>query len=153
MKMHKPSQASQSKDKAVNFGESPSKDTLRGTTKEDKDAITKCMSGPFNDMVYRFRYYIIVLFVILGIGGLIVATHIGPMTENQPMLPDDHPLITTQKLIGEEFSAASGEKENFIINIVWGVKDLDRSSVGLWKSEEMGRLVWDDDFTIEPAEN
>lgn len=51
------------------------------------------MGGPFNDIVYRFRYFIIVLFVILGIGGLIVATNIGPMTENQPMLPEDHPLM------------------------------------------------------------
>lgn len=90
MKIHR---SNQLKDKTGSFTESPSKETASGSKKEGKYAITRCMGGPFNDIVYRFRYFIIVLFVILGIGGLIVATKIGPMTENQPMLPEDHPLI------------------------------------------------------------
>ena len=45
------------------------------------------------------------------------------------------------------------EKENYEVSIVWGVKDLDRSSVSLWNPDEMGELIWDEDFTIEPPEN
>ena len=40
-----------------------------------------------------------------------------------------------------------------MVNLVWGVKDLDRSDVGLWDPDELGELVWDDDFDIAPAVN
>jgi len=56
-------------------------------------------------------------------------------------------------VITEDFSAASGQKDSFLVSIVWGVKDLDRSSVGLWDPASLGNLVWDNKFTIEPAEN
>ena len=39
------------------------------------------------------------------------------------------------------------------MSIVWGVKDLDRSNVGLWDPSELGELIWDDEFDIAPAEN
>ena len=57
-------------------------------------------------------------------------------------------------MISEKFSVTDDEeKENYEVSIVWGVKDLDRSSVSLWNPDEMGELIWDEDFTIEPPEN
>ena len=69
------------------------------------------------------------------------------------MLPKDHPLVTTRKLISDEFSTTSSQKGAFVVSVVWGVKDLDRSEVGLWDPEDIGSLVWDDDFDIVPEEN
>ena len=40
-----------------------------------------------------------------------------------------------------------------MVSIVWGVKSLDRSSVGLWDPEELGELIWNDEFDITPVEN
>ena len=40
-----------------------------------------------------------------------------------------------------------------MVSIVWGIKDLDRSDVGLWDPDELGELVWDDEFDISPPEN
>jgi len=37
--------------------------------------------------------------------------------------------------------------------MTWGVKDLDRSDVGLWDPEDLGELVWDEGFTVSPEEN
>lgn len=39
------------------------------------------------------------------------------------------------------------------VTIQWGVKDLDRSDVSLWDSSTLGSLIWDDTFTLSPAEN
>ena len=39
------------------------------------------------------------------------------------------------------------------MNINFGVKDLDRDGVGGWDPEDMGKLVWDADFTVTPAAN
>ena len=33
------------------------------------------------------------------------------------------------------------------------MKDLDQSDIGLWDPNDIGSLVWDESFTIEPAEN
>ena len=39
------------------------------------------------------------------------------------------------------------------MNINFGVKDLDRDGVGGWDPEDMGKLVWDADFTVTPVAN
>ena len=69
------------------------------------------------------------------------------------MLPDDHPLVVTQKLIQDTFSTTSSQKGAFVVSIVWGVKDLDRSNVALWDANDMGELVWDNSFDIAPEAN
>ena len=39
------------------------------------------------------------------------------------------------------------------MHLNWGIKDLDRSEVGLWDPANMGKLVLDDSFTVEPVRN
>ena len=51
------------------------------------------------------------------------------------------------------FSSAGNVRGAIFVNLNWGVKDLDRSSVGLWDGAEIGSIVWDDEFTVAPAEN
>ena len=69
------------------------------------------------------------------------------------MLPEDHPIMVTGKLLSDTFSKTSEQAGAFMVSIVWGVKDLDRSNVGLWDPTELGELVWDDNFDIVPADN
>ena len=69
------------------------------------------------------------------------------------MLPKDHPLVKTRKLISDQFSTTSSQKDAFVVSMVWGVKDLDRSNVSLWDPNDIGELVWDDEFDIAPVEN
>ena len=66
------------------------------------------------------------------------------------MLPDDHPMVKTGKLISDEFVTTTDQSGAFLVSIVWGVKDLDRSEVGLWDPEVLGELVWDDQFDVSP---
>lgn len=101
----------------------------------------------------RARYPIIVVLTIIGITAIVIATQIGPLTEPDEMLPEDHPIMVTGKLLSDTFSKTSEQAGAFMVSIVWGVKDLDRSNVGLWDPTELGELVWDDDFDIVPADN
>lgn len=119
----------------------------------DESAVTRCMSGPFNRIIIRFRYILVLCLFFLGIAGIIVASYIGPLTENQAMLPKDHHLMVKSTLSSQTFSASSSDKEAFMVSIVWGVKGLDRSDVGLWDPDDLGRLEWDESFTIAPAKN
>ena len=65
------------------------------------DIITRFMGGPLNNFDRRFRYIIVAVLSILGVAGIGVATQIGPLTEPDEMLPADHPMMKTSKLIGD----------------------------------------------------
>ena len=69
------------------------------------------------------------------------------------MLPADHPFMQVQKILADKFSSTADQKEALRVNIIWGVKDLDRSDVALWDPEDLGRLKWDESFTVTPVEN
>ena len=58
-----------------------------------KDFITRCFSGHFDKIVYLMRYVFIVFFVVLGIIAAVISAHIGPLTEPEEYLPNDHELI------------------------------------------------------------
>ena len=115
--------------------------------------MTRCFGGPFNRMVMKFKYCFIILLTLSGVAAIIIAFQIGPLTEDDAMLPVDHPLMIVQKILAERFSTTADQKEALRVNIIWGVKGLNRDDVGLWDPEDLGKLVWDDDFTISPPEN
>lgn len=58
------------------------------------------------------------------------------------------------KEIDDNFSRSVGDvKKGLYVNINWGVKDLDRDGVGTWDPEDVGKLIWDDSFTMSPEAN
>ena len=69
------------------------------------------------------------------------------------MLPADHPTLVTANKLQDEFTADASDKDAFIVNMVWGVKGLNRDDVSMWDPESLGELVWDKDFTMEPVAN
>ena len=58
------------------------------------------------------------------------------------------------KEIDDNFSrAVEGLKSGIMVNINWGVKGLDRDGVSSWDPEDVGKLIWDDGFTVTPVLN
>jgi hypothetical protein len=58
------------------------------------------------------------------------------------------------KEINDNFSRSVGDvRKGLMVNINWGVKDLDRDGVSTWDPEDVGKLVWDDTFTMTPVLN
>ena len=90
------------------------------------------MGGCFNNCVRKNKAILILFLSFIGVAAIIVAFQIGPLTEEGEMLPKDHPLVKTRKLISDQFSTTSSQKDAFVVKMVWGIKDLDRSNVGLW---------------------
>ena len=52
-----------------------------------------------------------------------------------------------------EFTETANSQDTLNVIIHWGIKGLDRSDVGAWDSDSSGTLIWDENFTILPAEN
>ena len=78
----------------------------------------------------------------------------GPLTEQEEWIPEDNEVMMLSKEIDDNFSRSVGDvKKGLLVNINWGVKDLDRDGVGTWDPEDVGKLIWDDSFTMTPEAN
>ena len=75
----------------------------------------------------------------------------GPLTEEEEWLPEDNKIMVLSKSVDDNFSrAVEGMRKGIFVNVNFGVKDLDRDGVSSWDPEDIGKLVWDDDFTVTP---
>jgi len=75
----------------------------------------------------------------------------GPLTEEEEWLPEDNKIMVLSKEVDDNFSrAVEGMRKGIFVNVNFGVKDLDRDGVSSWDPEDIGKLVWDDDFTVTP---
>lgn len=78
----------------------------------------------------------------------------GPLTEEEEWLPDDNEIIMLSNEVNDNFSkSVDGTNKGIVVNINWGVEALDRDGVGSWDPEDIGKLIWDDGFTVTPVEN
>jgi len=117
------------------------------------DAMTRFFSGTYNKYIFKARYVIFVFFFVAGVVAAVIASDIGPLTEQEEFLSNSHPLILLQSDVEENFTSSASLKEALVVKLNWGVKDLDRSNVGLWDAKNLGELVWDEEFTVSPRRN
>lgn len=123
-----------------------------------KDCLTAFFGGAFNNFVFKARYVIVVLGILLAALAAYFAQDIGPLTKEEEFVPDGDEYInfitefsTNLKPLSENSSGIG--KGAIFVNLNWGIKDLDRSDVGLWDPSDAGEIVWDDDFKVSPPDN
>ena len=121
--------------------------------------ITKFFAGPYNRLIHKGRYFFVGLLALVGIGAAIIASDIGPLTQQEEYLPKTDPLMVLQKDVEDNFkpmgafTSAANVKGSIFVNLNWGVKDLDRSKVGAWAADEIGDLIWDDELDVYSPES
>ena len=116
--------------------------------------LTRFFSGPFDKCIIKLRYVWVGVFIVLGIVGAVIASRIGPLTKQEEWLPDDNEIIMLSNEVNDNFSkAVEGFEQTIWVHLNWGVKDLDREGVSSWDPEDVGKLVWDDNFTVTPEAN
>lgn len=76
-------------------------------------------------MVFKCRYYIILVFVLWTVFAVDQALGLGPLTQREEYLPADHPLILTRNTIENDFVAGSGTN-SILVSIYFGVKDINK---------------------------
>lgn len=113
--------------------------------------IERFFGGVWNFYVFKFRFIIIFLFAIWLVISIIIAVDIGPLTEEEEFLPSDHPYMTIQKKIRENFSGQGAR--TIKIFVFWGIKSINNAKVGKWNPDELGELEWDDSFQFAPIDS
>ena len=64
------------------------------------------------------------------------------------MLPDDCSLKIAQEYLKDN-RFHSGENDNLLnINMVWGIDSIDRDGTNHWDPEDLGTVIWDNDFDL-----
>ena len=92
------------------------------------------------------KYVLVACGVLLLIPFTIFAFNIGPSTKDAQILPDDHPMQRLINVFNGEF-AMSGMDPKVRLDVLWGVKGLDRDGiVSLQTPKEAGVLLLDEQF-------
>jgi protein dispatched 1 len=67
-------------------------------------------------------------------------------------LSDNHYLQKLTYMSRNDFHSAlnTGDIE---VNFIWGVKDLNRNGVGRWDPDDLGTLIYDEEFNLAPTAN
>ena len=120
---------------------------------KELDGLTKFFAGPFNTFVYKARYLILIIMTAFGCLAFSFAIQMSPLTKQEELLPDGHPVLEIKDVLMNEFTETVNSQDTLNVVIHWGIKDLDRSEVGKWDSYYVGNLIWDEQFTMLPARN
>ena len=77
------------------------------------------------------------------------------LTRKEQFLPIDHPDTLPWRIREDHFETKE-DFEEIWVDIVFGIKEIDRSgadlSTQLWDSKFMGKIIWDDQFDIADPE-
>ena len=94
---------------------------------DDADGLTRFLAGTYNMFIYRFRYILVVIFVIIGVIFTGIAMQMGPLTKGEEMMDPQHPLIVTQNVMLDDFDTGLGTPSTLSVQITWGVEKMDTS--------------------------
>ena len=63
-----------------------------------------------------------------------MAAQMGPLTEEEEFLPPDHPISQNTKILKERFGGG-GDYSSLNIVIHFGVLNIDKKDVSMWKAD------------------
>ena len=94
---------------------------------------------------------IIFLFTGWFIFAAIKASKMGPLTKEEEFLPSSHPILKVAQIINNKFAEGGSTALNMVVH--FGVKDIDQEETSRWKAADIGKAVFDPEFTLSPQVN
>lgn len=77
----------------------------------------------------------------------------GPLTEPEEFIPKYHPAIKGWTIMSENFTDQVEKSQMVNLDLVWGLDDIDRTGDNAWDPEFVGKVIFDDAFSISSADN
>ena len=62
---------------------------------EKTDGLTKFLAGPYSNAIHYCRIALVIVFFVLGVVAVAIASRMGPLTKGEEMMSADHPLVET----------------------------------------------------------
>jgi hypothetical protein len=118
----------------------------------DYGRIERFFNDKWNTWMHKLR---IPLSIILGIWALIClgfATQINTLTEQEKWFPEDFYVNEAYNLLLNDFISGSTDTNVAISHFMWGVKGVNSDGTDKYIPNEIGTVIWDDDFQITTEE-
>ncbi len=96
-------------------------------------------------VIDRFKYPILVFFVILLGVSIGFATQLRGLSEAESFIPDDHPVGIAGTWMREEFRQTAAD-DTVLVTFTWGVSGINRDGINRYKPQEKGTPIFDDSF-------
>lgn len=93
------------------------------------------MKGRYVILFFSFAWFIVTC---------IFAPQMGPQTEEVKFIADDHPIWEPFGVMLTNFEFSNANKPD--INFFWGAASIDKKQVNKWDPDDIGELVWNDEF-------
>jgi predicted RND superfamily exporter protein len=98
------------------------------------------------------KFTILILIGIWIAFALYEASQMKPLSKQEQFLPDDHYIIKGQNLAKDTFIKGKND-DALMAYLVWGVKNVDRTSADKWDPFSLGEVIWDPNFDLSPMAN
>lgn len=97
--------------------------------------------------MHRWRHAIVVLFMIWFVCSSYLCSQWKTLSKEEEYLPKGHFIIVGKEIIEKKFTERL-EGDYIDVEIVFGVKDNDKSDVYWWDPQGIGKPIWDSKFNI-----
>ena len=118
---------------------------------EEIGFLEKFFSTYWCDGVNKARYVIIMIFTIWVVFASFKAFQIGPLTEAEKFVDDDHPIMLPFMTINNQFPANVESYKK--VHYYFGVKDIDRTGESMWDAVFIGEPIMDNQFDMSSVES
>jgi hypothetical protein len=73
------------------------------------------------------------------------------LSKEEEFLPDTHPITIVVNTLQDEFDG--GGNQEMMVDVFWGIKELDTTGYNHWNPEFIGKAVMDTQFDLSPIES
>jgi len=99
----------------------------------------------FTEFIFKAKYIIIALCFALTTYSTIRIFEIVPLSEFEKYFKEDHILMQSFNQVAYGFNEGD-QGQSIMVDIMWGVSDINKTLVDSFNASDIGTVIWDDDF-------
>jgi len=114
--------------------------------------VDKFFGDTFNNFIQKFRWVFIGVIGAWSIASCFIAAQLSPLTKEESFLPKHY---WAEKYLDISIDGYHSGAQDFAIEmyIFWGVDGIDKGEIDQWDPSDLGKIKWNKDFDMAPAEN
>lgn len=118
--------------------------------------IEKYFNGVHTDMVQKYAYLFLAIFLGIVVVGIIYCTDLEPPLEEENYFPKTHMFSVYRSLmdLNNPNSPYGTSSQDYVaaVNIAWGLEGMNLKGTDRWNPEDIGTVVYDNSFDMSAPE-
>eukprot|EP00761_Pharyngomonas_kirbyi_P008154 gb/GECH01008165.1/.p1 GENE.gb/GECH01008165.1/~~gb/GECH01008165.1/.p1 ORF type:complete len:493 (+),score=101.51 gb/GECH01008165.1/:1-1479(+) len=102
----------------------------------------------YSKVIFKYRYFIVGFFALITVAGIVGTAFIKPASEPAQFVPEWHNIEKFFTISSESFAPSFSGRYSVVINLVWGIDGIDRSTRDLSDIQDHGTPIYNDKFSF-----